>query len=70
MNSIGPGISPWINSPESRMAVAGSPGMPSDRSGIIAPPVTALLAASGATTPAISPRPKRSGVLEDLRAWA
>jgi hypothetical protein len=52
------------------IAVAGSPGMPSDKSGIMVPPVTALLAASGATTPESSPLPKFSLFLENRRAWS
>ena len=39
--------------------------MPSDKSGIMAPPVTALLAVSGAMTPSSSPLPKRLGSLRE-----
>ena len=38
--------------------------MPSVSSGIIAPPVDALFAASGEATPSIAPVPNLSGVFE------
>ena len=43
--------------PPSRMAVVGEPGMPSVSMGSMEPVEAALLAASGATTPLISPLP-------------
>src|ERR1700738_4084844 len=47
-----------------RSAVAGIDGIPSASSGIMAVPVTALLAVSGPATPAIAPLPNCSGCFE------
>ena len=60
-NSVGPGLIPTsINAP-SMTAVTASPGTPSVISGIIAPPVVALLAHSEAASPSIEPFPYKSG---------
>ena len=60
----GPGCRPWTTRAPSRMAVAGEKGMPSERSGTIAPAVAPLLAASGPATPSIMPVPNFSGVFD------
>jgi hypothetical protein len=52
------------------MAVVALPGIPRARRGIIAPPVAALLAVSGAATPSIMPVPNFSGCFENLTAVA
>jgi len=52
------------------MAVAPSPGMPKVNTGIKAPPLTALLPASGATIPSGSPVPKREPYLLQRFAWS
>ena len=70
VSSSGPGCTPWMVSAESRIAVAGIEGMPSASSGIIAVPVTALLAVSGPATPAIAPLPNSSGCLENFFSTA
>ena len=62
--SMGPGMRPWTRNAPSIMAVMGSPGIPSVRTGIRAPPVTELLDDSEAMTPSIWPLPNFSGVLE------
>ena len=54
--------------PPSRIAVTASPGMPSVSSGIMAPPMPALLAVSLATTPSMVPLPNLSGVFERFLA--
>ena len=59
--SNGPGRSPQMIMPPSRIAVVGEPGMPSVIIGSIEPVLAALLAVSGAATPAILPLPKVSG---------
>ncbi len=61
----GPGCTPWMVSAESSSAVAGIDGMPSASSGIMAVPVTALLAVSGPATPAMAPWPNSSGWREN-----
>ena len=66
--SSGPGAMPVMTSAPRRMAVAGENGMPSDRSGTMAPAVAPLLAASGPATPSMAPCPNRSGVFEILRS--
>ena len=45
-------------------AAGARPGMPRVSNGIIAPPVSELLAASGAATPSIAPLPKLSGCFD------
>jgi hypothetical protein len=67
MNNSGPGARPWIIRAPIRIAVTGSPGMPKVIMGMSAPPVTALLADSGAATPATRPVPKVSGAGSALR---
>ena len=64
VNSEGPGISPWIVRPPMKMAVTALPGMPSVSAGISEPPVTALLAVSGAATPSCEPWPNSSGCFD------
>ena len=61
---MGPGVIPWIISAPSRMPMTALAGMPSVSSGMKAACAAALLAASGAATPAIAPWPNCSGVLE------
>ena len=58
MNSKGPGARPWIRRAPINIAVTGSPGIPKVIIGIRAPPVTALLADSGAAMPWGDPLPK------------
>jgi len=55
-----PGLNPHSTSAASRMAVVPEPGMPSVRSGTSAPPVSELLAPSGAATPSMTPVPNCS----------
>ena len=62
MNSKGPGARPWIRRAPINIAVTGSPGIPKVIIGIRAPPVTALLADSGAAMPWGDPLPKLSGL--------
>ena len=62
-NTRGPGSSPHITIPPSRMAVVGEPGMPRVSMGSMEPVEAALLAHSGATTPSTLPLPKLSGSL-------
>ncbi len=61
MNSIGPGRSPQMIMPPSSTAVVGEPGMPRVSMGSMEPVLAALLAASGAATPAGSPAPNLWG---------
>ncbi len=56
----GPGLNPHSTSAASRMAVVPEPGMPSVKSGTSAPPVSELLAPSGAATPSMTPVPNCS----------
>jgi hypothetical protein len=51
LKSRGPGCNPWMIRPPSRMEVTRSPGIPKVLMGMSAPPQTALLAVSEATTP-------------------
>ena len=60
----GPGWTPWIMNAPSSSAITTFGGTPRVRSGMNAPPVAALLAASGAATPSMAPLPKRSGCVE------
>jgi hypothetical protein len=60
----GPGLNPHSTSAASRIAVVPLPGMPRVSSGTSAPPVSALLAPSGAATPSMAPWPNSSGCLE------
>ena len=60
----GPGCTPWIRNALSSTAITTLGAIPRVRSGIMAPPVAALFAASGAATPSITPVPKRSGYRE------
>ena len=53
----------------SRIAVPRLPGIANATAGISAPPLVALLAASGAMTPRMSPRPKRLLSRADCTAW-
>ncbi len=54
--------------PPSRMAVVGEPGMPRVIMGSMDPVLAALLAVSGAATPAMFPLPKLSGSLDMVLA--
>ena len=54
--------------PPSRMAVVGEPGMPRVIIGSMEPVEAALLADSGAATPATLPLPKDSGSFEKVLA--
>ena len=65
----GPGLSPTISNALSRMAVPRLPGMPKATVGISEPPLVALLAASGAITPRISPLPNMDLSLALCTAW-
>ena len=62
-NSSGPGRSPQMIIPPSRIAVVGEPGIPRVIMGSMEPVDAALLPASGAATPATLPLPKLSGSL-------
>ncbi len=62
--NVGPGTMSWIRSAPSMIAAVTSPGMPSDISGVSAPPSTALFEVSGAITPSGLPVPKVSGSFE------
>ena len=64
VNSNGPALKPWIMKAPSNMAVGPSPGMPRASSGIMAPPMEALLEVSEATTPSMMPVPNFSGYFE------
>ena len=68
VNSSGPGRSPQMIMPPSRIAVVGDPGMPRVIIGSIDPVEAALLPASGAATPAMLPLPKESGSRENVLA--
>ena len=68
VNNSGPGRSPQIIIPPNRIAVVGDPGIPSVIIGSIDPVDAALLAASGAATPATLPLPKLSGSFENVFA--
>ncbi len=70
LKSMGPGWRPQMISPPSITAAVGLPGMPSVIIGRSAAPPAAWAAVSGATTPSISPLPKRSGCREKRLANA
>ncbi len=70
LKSMGPGWSPQMMRPPSMTAAVGEPGMPRVIMGRSAAPPAAWAAVSGATTPSISPLPKRSGCLENRFAKA
>ena len=55
---------PWIISAPSSSAITASPGMPRLMVGMKSPWTEECVAVSGAATPSIAPRPKRSGVRE------
>ena len=59
--NVGLGMTSWISSAPSMMAVTMSPGMPSAIMVMSAPPAVALLAASGAMMPSGVPVPKSCG---------
>ena len=63
-----PGTMPCIRRPPYMMAVTALPGMPSVKSGIIAPPQAELFAASDAVIPSSAPCPNFSGVFENFFA--
>ena len=63
-NNNGPGRSPQIIIPPSKMAVVGDPGMPNVIIGSIDPVDAALFAASGAATPEMLPLAKLFGSFE------
>ena len=69
-NREGPGIMPCNMNAPIRMAVQPSPGMPKVIRGIRVEPVVALLAASEAATPSISPLPKLSPFRDIFLAWS
>src|SRR5256886_8664183 len=64
LKSIGPGCRPQMIRPPNMTAAVGDPGIPSVIIGSMAATPAACAAVSGATTPSISPLPKRSGCLE------
>ena len=66
----GPGCTPWMRKAPSRTAITTLGAMPSVSSGIIAPPVAALLADSGPATPSIMPVPNFSGCRDRRRSSA
>ena len=66
--NVGLGMTSWIRSAPSMIAVTMSPGMPSAIIMIKAPPAVALLADSEATTPSAIPVPNFSGVLDAFLA--
>ena len=66
--SSGPGAMPCTSRAPMRMAVIGSPGIPSVIMGMSAPPAMELFADSGAATPSTQPLPNCSGSL--LAFWA
>ena len=68
--SIGPGWMPWTMRAPIMIAVAPSPGIPRVKTGMKAPPLTALLPASGAATPSGSPWPKLSLWRLQRFAWS
>ena len=70
LNSMGPGCRPQMMSPPSITAAVGEPGIPSVIMGRSDAPPAACAAVSGATTPSISPLPKRSGCFEKRLAKA
>ena len=70
LTSMGPGCMPWIIIAPRRIAMTALAGIPRVRRGIKAPPVAALLAASGPATPAIIPVPNFSGYLETFFSTA
>src|SRR5207344_1720953 len=59
---------PWIIIAPTISAMMALPGMPRVSSGMKLVCAPALLAASGAATPSIAPRPKRSGLRAEHRA--
>ena len=59
MNSIGPGVMLYSVSAPTMTAVVPEPGTPRVSIGTKEPQADALLAASGAATPRMSPLPKR-----------
>ena len=59
--TCGPGASPCIIIAPTISAITALPGMPSVSVGMNPVCAAALFAASGAATPSIAPRPKRSG---------
>ena len=67
-NINGPGDTLCTIKPPNNIAVAGSPGIPSDKRGIIAPPIVPLFALSDATTPSIIPVPNFSGCFDEFFA--
>ena len=67
---VGLGMTSWIRSAPSMIAVTMSPGMPSAIIMISAPPAVALLAASDGTIPSATPVPNISGVFDAFLAWS
>ena len=68
--SSGPGVIPWIARAASRRAMTASQGMPRLMVGMQSPRTAECVAVSGAATPSIAPRPKRSGVRDTLFSTA
>ena len=64
MNSRGPGSTPLSFSAAIMIAVAALPGMPRVSIGMVAAPVVAFFAVSGAPSPSSIPVPNRSPRLE------
>ena len=67
-NSRGPGTSPWINRPPSRIAAEFEPGIPKLSKGTSAVDATVLFAVSGAAIPSGEPFPNSSLNLDQRRA--
>ena len=55
---VGPGITLFIFKAPSKAAAGGEPGIPNTSSGMRAPPIAALLAASAEIKPSTDPLPK------------
>ena len=62
--TCGPGTMPWMVMAPTISAITALGGMPSVSSGMNEVCAAALLALSGAATPWMAPRPKRSGCFE------
>ena len=62
--TCGPGTMPWMVMAPTISAITGFGGMPSVSSGMNEVCAAALLAASGAATPSMAPRPNRCGFFD------
>ncbi len=64
--TCGPGTMPWMVMAPTMSAITALGGIPSVSSGMNEVCAAALLALSGAATPWMAPRPKRSGCLDSF----